>query len=80
MDLHNAMIKPSNNGWLENIVYAMTQKLLTRYTTLRSFSPSQVWKTTPRLHQTYRCEICIISKDMHIGLNIFRTILVIYLP
>ena len=28
---------------------------------------------TPKLRQIWGCEICIITKDMPIGLNIFRT-------
>ena len=57
----------------------MTLKVNISDTTLRLFIPSQVRKTTPKLHQICRCNICIIPKYMNIYLNRFRTRLVIYL-
>ena len=78
-DLHNHMIKPSNNGGLVSVADYMIQKLLISDTVLRSFIPPQAWKMTTKLRQICRCEICIIPKDLHIYFNRSRTILVIYL-
>ena len=75
-DIHNDMIKPSDNVGLESVVDSVTPKLLISNTILRSFISPRVCKMTPKLRQIFRCELCIIIKDMHIGLNIFRTILV----
>ena len=60
-------------------VDSVTHKLLISDTTSRSFSPPHVRKITPKLRQICGCVICIITKDMHIDLNIFRTRLVTYL-
>ena len=65
-DIHNDMIKPSNNGGLASVVDSMTQKLLISDTSLRLLIPPQVRKVTPKLRHIYGCEICIITKDMHI--------------
>ena len=73
------MVKPYDNGGLESVVDYVTQKVLIRYTTLRSFIPPQVNKMTPKLHHIYICELCIIPKDMQIDFNIFRRRLVTYL-
>ena len=71
--------KPFNNGGLVSVVDSVTQKLLISDTTLKSFIPPQVRKVTPKLCHIYGCELCIISKDMLIYLNIFKAILVINL-
>ena len=71
--LQNDMIKPSENGGLASVIYYVTDKVLIRDTTLRSFIPPQVRKMTPKLCQICGCEICIIPKDININLNIFRT-------
>ena len=71
-DLHNDTIKTSKNSWLESVVDSMTQKLMIRDTTLRSFIPPQFCEITPKLRHICVCEICIIPKDMQIDLNIFR--------
>ena len=76
--IHNDMIKPFNNGGLASMVYSVTHKLLISDTTLKSFIPPQVRKMYPKLRQICGCELCIIPKDIQIGLNIFITILVIY--
>ena len=47
-DLHNDMIKLSENGGLESLVVYVTQKVMIRGTTLRSFIPQQVRKLTPK--------------------------------
>ena len=73
------MIKPYDNGGLASVVDYMTQKVLIIDTTLRLFIPPQVGKITPKLCHIFGCEIYIISKDMHIYLNISRIILVTYL-
>ena len=78
-DIQNYMIKPFDNYGLAGVVDSMTLKVLISYTTLRSFIPPQVHKMTPKLCQVCECELCIIPKYMHIGLNIFRTIIVTYL-
>ena len=78
-DLHNYMIKPFDTGGLTSVVYSVTHKVLKIDTILRSFMPPQVSKITPKLRQICGCEVCIIPKDIHIDLNIFRTILVTYL-
>ena len=78
-DIHNGIIKKSDNGGLESVFYYMTQKVLIIDTTLWSFIPPQVRKMTPKLRQVCGCESCIIPKDMYIYLNIFRTRPVIYL-
>ena len=75
-DIHNAMIKPSDNGVLEIVVDSETQKVLISDTTLRLFIPTQVCKMTPRLRQIYRYELFMIPKDMQIYLNRPRTNLV----
>ena len=75
-DLQNDMIKPFDNGGLASVVDSPTNKVLISDTTLTSFLTPQVSKMTPKLRQICRCELCIIPKDIHIDLNIFRTILV----
>ena len=78
-DIHNDMIKPFKNDLLDSIVNSMTQKVLISDTTLRLFIPPQFRKMTPKLRQICECELCIIPKDTQIDLNIFRTIIVMYL-
>ena len=78
-NIHNDMIKPSDNGGLESVVDSVTHKLLIIDTTIGSFIPPQVWKMTPRLRQICGCWISIIAKDMKIDFKIFRTRIVIYL-
>ena len=75
-DLHHNMIKLSENGELDIIVDSATHKVLIHDITLRLFIPPEVCKMTPRLCQIYGCEICIMTKDIHIDLNILRTKLV----
>ena len=70
-DIHNDIIKPSNNGGLVGVVDNMTHKLLISDTTLRSFIPLQVRKMTPKLRQICGCALFIIPKDMQIYLNRF---------
>ena len=77
--LHNDMIKLFDNGGLASVFYSMTHKVLIIDTTLRSFIPPQLRKMTPKLHNIFGCELCIIPKDMQIGLNILRKIYVKYL-
>ena len=50
-DIHNDMIKSSENGVLDSVVDSVTHKFLIIDTTLRSFIPPQVWKMTPKLRQ-----------------------------
>ena len=76
-DICNNMIKPYGNFVLVSVVDYVTHKALIIDTALRSFIPPQVRKMTPKLCQIFRCEICIILKDMQIGLNRFRTMLAI---
>ena len=75
-DIHNDMVKPSENRGLASVVDSMTQKVMIIDTTLRSFIPPQVCKMNPKLRQIYGCELCIIPKDMQIDINKFRTIFV----
>ena len=63
-DLHNDMIKLSDNGGLESLVDSVTQKFLISDTTLRLFILPQVRKMTPRLPHIRECKIFIITKDM----------------
>ena len=72
-DIQKTMIKPYNNGWLVSVVDYVTQKLLISDIILKSFIPPQVRKMTLKLRHICGCEICIIPKDMYIGLNISRT-------
>ena len=78
-DPHNDMIKPYDNGGLEIIVDSVTQKVLISDTALRSLIPTQCCKMTPKLRQICGYVPFIFPKDMHIGLNRFRTGLVTYL-
>ena len=48
-DIHNDMIKPSDNIGLENVVNLVTQKILISDTTLGLFIPPQVHKMNPKL-------------------------------
>ena len=48
-DLHNDMIKPSENVDLDIVVDSATQKFLISGTTLRFFIPPIVRKMTPKL-------------------------------
>ena len=73
------MMKPYVNDGLASVVDYVIQKLLINHTTLRSFIPPQVRKMTPKLFQIFLCELCIIPKDIKIGLNLFKTSLVTYL-
>ena len=75
-DIKNDTTKPSEDGGLESVGDYVTQKVPINGTTLRSFIPPQVRKITPRLRQICGCELFIITKDMQIDLNIFRTRLV----
>ena len=77
-EIQNDMIFLLNSG-LERVFDSVTQNLLISDTTLKSFIPPQVRKMTPKLRQIFGCDICIIPKDIQIGLNRFRTINVIYL-
>ena len=72
--LHNDTIKPNENCGLDIVVDSMTHKVLISDTKLVSFIPSQLRKRTPKLLHICRCELCIITKDMQIDLNISRTI------
>ena len=69
--IHNDMIKTYYNGGLESVVDSVTQKVMRSDEILRSFIP------TPKLRYICGCNVCIIPKDVHIDLNIFRTNLVI---
>ena len=71
--LQNDMIKPSDNGVLESVVESVTHKVMISDTWLRSFIPAQVCKMTPLLRHICGCELCIIIKDINIGLNIWIT-------
>ena len=71
-DFKNDIIKPSDNGGLASVVDSVTHKLLISDPTSTPFIPPQVRKMTPKLRQFFGCEICIITKDMNIVLNIFR--------
>ena len=73
------MIKISDNGGLASLVEPVTQKVLISDTTLKLFIPPQVRKMSHKLRQICGCELCIITKDMYIGLNVFRKIFVTYL-
>ena len=77
--LHNYMIKLSDNGRLEIVLYSVAHKNLISDTALRFLIPPQVRKMTPRLLQIRGCDIFIIHKDIQINLNIFRTKVVSYL-
>ena len=74
--LHNDIIKPYENGGLESVVDSATHKFLKIGTILRSFILPQVRKMNHNLRQICGCELCIITKVMLIGLNIFKTELV----
>ena len=76
--LQNYMIKPSGNSGLASVVDYVTHKLLVSDTKLRSFIAPKVRKMTPKLCQICGCEICIITQDTQIDLNILITILVTY--
>ena len=76
-DLHNDIIKPSENGGFSSVVDSVTLKVLIRDTVLRLFILSQVLKITPKLLQICGYETFIIPKDMHIDLNITRARLAI---
>ena len=78
-DPQNHMIKPSCNGRLVSVFDSVTQKLLISDKILRSFTPPQLRKMATKLRQICECELCIITKDMQIDLNRFRTRLVTYL-
>ena len=54
----------------------MVNKFLISDTTLIPFIPPQVSKMTLILLHICGCKICIIPKDIHIGLNRFRIIIV----
>ena len=49
-DLHNNMIKPSDNGGSESVVDSVTREVMISDRTLRLFIPPQVRKMTTRLH------------------------------
>ena len=70
--LHNDMIKPYDDFGLYSVFGSVENEVLIIDTTLRSFIPTQVHNITPRLRQIFRCDIFIVTKDMHIDLNIFR--------
>ena len=78
-DIHNYMIKPSDNGGLESVAYSVTHRVLISETTSRSFITPQVRKMNPKLCQIYGCEICTVPKDMQVDINILRTIIIKYL-
>ena len=73
------MIKPYDNGGLVSVVDSITHKFLISDTKLRSFIPTQVRKMNPKFYQICGCDICIITKDVQIYLNIFIIRPVIYL-
>ena len=52
-DIHNDMIKQSDNGGLWSGVDSVIQKFLIKDTTLRSFIPPQFRKMTPKLCQIF---------------------------
>ena len=56
-DLQNDMIKPYENGGLASVVDSLTQKVLISDTTLRSFIPPQVRKTTDKLRHICGCKL-----------------------
>ena len=76
-DIHNYMIKPSENGGLASVVDYINQKVPISNTRLRSFITPKVCKMTPKLCHICGCELCIIPKDMQTNLDRFRTRLVI---
>ena len=78
-DLQDDMIKLFDNDGLASVVDYVTHKVLISDTTLKSNIPPKFCKMTPKLHQICGCELCIITKDMHIGLNRFRKRLLTYL-
>ena len=78
-DIRKNMIKPSDNSGQNSVVYSMTKRDLKSDTRLSSFIPPKCSKMTPRLRQICRCDICIITKDMHIDLDRFRTNIVTHL-
>ena len=78
-DLHNDMIKTSENARLESVVDSVTQKILISDITLRSVILPQFRKMTLKLRQICGYDLCIIPKHIHIEFIIFRTILVTYL-
>ena len=75
-NLHNDMIKPSDNGRLDSVVDSMINRVMIRDTPLRYFIIPNVRKMTPRLRHICGCEIFMIPKDTYIDLNIFKTKLV----
>ena len=75
-DIHKDILKPYENGGLESVVDPATHKFLKIGTILRSFILPQVRKMNHNLRQICGCELCIITKVMLIGLNIFKTELV----
>ena len=78
METQNYMIKPSNNSGLESVVDSVTSKALISDRPLRLFIPPQVCKTTPRLRHIWGYCLCIITKYMHIDLNVSRKNIVTY--
>ena len=72
-DIQKFMIKISDNGGLASLVEPVTQKVLISDTTLKLFIPPQVRKMSHKLRQICGCELCIITKDIHIDLNRFKT-------
>ena len=58
-DIHNAIIKPSENGGLESVVDSATQKVLISDTRLRLFIPQ---KMTLILCHIYGCGLCIFPR------------------
>ena len=71
--IHNGIIKPYENGEMDNVVDSVMHKVPINDTILRSFIPPHVRKITPILRQICGCKLCIIPKYMQIVLNIFRT-------
>ena len=47
--IHNGIIKPSENGEMDNVVDSVMHKVPINDTILRSFIPPQARKMTPRL-------------------------------
>ena len=69
-DQYNDIIKPSRNGGLESVVDSVIHKILISNTKLMSFIRTKSRKRTPKLRQICGFELYIITKDMHIDLNI----------
>ena len=63
-DLHNYMIKPSDNSDLDSIFDSVKNKVLISDKMSRLFIPPQVRKITLILRQIFVCEIFILSKDI----------------